>query len=514
MPVDQRGGGALVQRREQLRTVPRADAQALGAASNAWVGVRGASCAAAAGRPSASSVKCRGAPPAGRGGRAAWLCRETAARPACASPVSGAVETAGLPSARWPAPRSAAACSAVVLSLDDEAGAGATTTTPPTTTAAAATSSPAARRRRWAAIGTTTRAAAGRAGATDGTRRRDRRARRPSVPPRRRASARCGEPRRGGGVPRRSRGTACGTIVGHGAPPSPACGWDSGGLRIGRAGPPGPVPGEPRHGSRARSARRSRSRVARRSRPREHRDFTVPSAQSSITRHLGDRSSPPCRPAPAPRAARPAAWRARRGRRAAGRRDGGLLRVVGRAGGGARSTRGRRCSSRSSGRASVRRTFAARRRSRQALTTTRCSQVVTAASPRKRVRPAVRRDQAVLQAVGGVVRIAHGAQGHRPQPVAVPGEERGRTRRGHRRRERPAARRRCGRPSDVVTLDHHLGDCAAEPAGDRRAARSARPRRIGRWPAGRRTRWPWVPVMSVLPATWRPCSVWGSVGVT
>ena len=40
-------------------------------------------------------------------------------------------------------------------------------------------------------------------------------------------------------------------------------------------------------------------------------------------------------------------------------------------------------SSRSSGSASVRRTFAARRRSRQALTTTRCSQVVTAASPRK-----------------------------------------------------------------------------------------------------------------------------------
>jgi len=41
----------------------------------------------------------------------------------------------------------------------------------------------------------------------------------------------------------------------------------------------------------------------------------------------------------------------------------------------------------------------------------------------ERVRPAVRRDHAVLQAVGRVMRIAHRAQGHGPQPVAVPGEE-------------------------------------------------------------------------------------------
>ena len=37
--------------------------------------------------------------------------------------------------------------------------------------------------------------------------------------------------------------------------------------------------------------------------------------------------------------------------------------------------------------------------------------------------PAVRRDQAVLQAVGGVVGVAHGAQRDRPQPVAVAGEQ-------------------------------------------------------------------------------------------
>ena len=37
--------------------------------------------------------------------------------------------------------------------------------------------------------------------------------------------------------------------------------------------------------------------------------------------------------------------------------------------------------------------------------------------------PAVRRDQAVLQPVGGVVGVAHRAQGDRPEPVAVAGEE-------------------------------------------------------------------------------------------
>ena len=38
-------------------------------------------------------------------------------------------------------------------------------------------------------------------------------------------------------------------------------------------------------------------------------------------------------------------------------------------------------------------------------------------------RPAERRDQGLLQGVGGVLRVAHGAQGHRPEPVAVPREE-------------------------------------------------------------------------------------------
>ena len=64
-------------------------------------------------------------------------------------------------------------------------------------------------------------------------------------------------------------------------------------------------------------------------------------------------------------------------------------------------------------------------RSRQAFTTIRCIQVVTAASPRKEPGPAVRRDQAVLQPVGGVLGVAHRPQRHGPEPVAVPGEQLG-----------------------------------------------------------------------------------------
>ena len=56
--------------------------------------------------------------------------------------------------------------------------------------------------------------------------------------------------------------------------------------------------------------------------------------------------------------------------------------------------------------------------------------------------PAVRRDHAVLQAVGGVLGVAHGAQRDRPQPVAVPARTARRTRRGRRRRGPRAARRR------------------------------------------------------------------------
>ncbi len=41
------------------------------------------------------------------------------------------------------------------------------------------------------------------------------------------------------------------------------------------------------------------------------------------------------------------------------------------------------------------------------------------------VRPAVGGHEAVLEPVGRVVGVAHGAQGDRPQPVAVSGEERG-----------------------------------------------------------------------------------------
>jgi len=41
------------------------------------------------------------------------------------------------------------------------------------------------------------------------------------------------------------------------------------------------------------------------------------------------------------------------------------------------------------------------------------------------LRPPVRRHQAVLQTVGGVVGVAHRAQGDRPEAVAMPGEQGG-----------------------------------------------------------------------------------------
>ncbi len=89
---------------------------------------------------------------------------------------------------------------------------------------------------------------------------------------------------------------------------------------------------------------------------------------------------------------------------------------------------------------------AARRRirSRQALTTMRCSQVVTADSPRKSAGPPERRDHRVLQRVRGLVRIAQRAQRHRPQPIPVAEEqqaERLGCRPGH---AAAAARRRTG----------------------------------------------------------------------
>jgi hypothetical protein len=67
--------------------------------------------------------------------------------------------------------------------------------------------------------------------------------------------------------------------------------------------------------------------------------------------------------------------------------------------------------------------LAARRRSRsrQAFTTIRCSQVVTAESPRKS--PPERGQHPVLERVGGLLRVAERAQRDRPQPVPVPPEQ-------------------------------------------------------------------------------------------
>ena len=86
----------------------------------------------------------------------------------------------------------------------------------------------------------------------------------------------------------------------------------------------------------------------------------------------------------------------------------------------------------------------------------------------ERARPAVRRDQAVLEAVGGVLGVAHGAQRDRPEPVAVAGEQHTEgvgvtVRRGPRAARRRSARRAAG----VVrrsAADHDLGDLAPEAA--------------------------------------------------
>ena len=84
--------------------------------------------------------------------------------------------------------------------------------------------------------------------------------------------------------------------------------------------------------------------------------------------------------------------------------------------------------------------------------------------------PAVRRDQAVLQPVGGVLGVAHGAQRDRPEPVAVPGEEHaeGVGVAGDVRGEQLGVGRRSRSGRRQSPADHHLGDLAAEAAGDRR----------------------------------------------
>ena len=85
--------------------------------------------------------------------------------------------------------------------------------------------------------------------------------------------------------------------------------------------------------------------------------------------------------------------------------------------------------------------------------------------------PAVRRDQAVLQPVGGVLGVAHGAQRDRPEPVAVPGEEHAEGVGVAVDVGGAAARRRCGAsgltsapPRCDSSADRDLGDLAAEAA--------------------------------------------------
>ena len=76
-----------------------------------------------------------------------------------------------------------------------------------------------------------------------------------------------------------------------------------------------------------------------------------------------------------------------------------------------------------SGSGTVGRACRRRIRSRQALTTMRCSQVVTAAVAAEPLGRPERRQQRVLQRVGGLLAVAERAQRDRPQPVAVPADQ-------------------------------------------------------------------------------------------
>ena len=79
----------------------------------------------------------------------------------------------------------------------------------------------------------------------------------------------------------------------------------------------------------------------------------------------------------------------------------------------------------SSGSGTVGRAARRRSRSRQALTTIRCSQVVTADVAAERPARPEGREQRVLQRVGRLLAVAEGAQRHGPQPVPVPADQLG-----------------------------------------------------------------------------------------
>ena len=89
--------------------------------------------------------------------------------------------------------------------------------------------------------------------------------------------------------------------------------------------------------------------------------------------------------------------------------------------------------------------------------------------------PAVRRDQAVLEPVGGVLAVAHRAQGDRPEPVAVPVEQD-----AERLGVAGDVGARAARASEgrrvpgCSSADRHLGDLAAEAVRRPSGARSAR----------------------------------------
>ena len=132
---------------------------------------------------------------------------------------------------------------------------------------------------------------------------------------------------------------------------------------------------------------------------------------------------------------------------------------------------------------------ARRIRSRQALTTMRCSQVVTWASPRKDAADAVGLEQRVLQRVGGLVGVAGGAERDGPQPVTVAVAPASRTPTGRRRRGPPAARRPvAGRPwSRGKRIHPRRGRVGAVPQGVRRGPVPRR-HRLGSRPRRRAAR--------------------------
>ena len=192
----------------------------------------------------------------------------------------------------------------------------------------------------------------------------------------------------------------------------PGHGWDVMGPPAVPSGRDGALHWRPASRSAAGAARVAAgppSMSASASRPRKQRDFTVPSATPSTC--AASATGRPCMSTSTSAIRCPSGSRARASRTS--------RRVSTDAWWSCRS--GRSSSPRSPARRTA--TFSRRSRSRQALTTMRCSQVVTAASPRKASARRKAEMKASCTASAASSRLRRGAQRHGVHPVAVPAEQ-------------------------------------------------------------------------------------------